>query len=478
MPPRLQLDLHAADPAPWWGMGEVVRLAVPSVLNTVSFTIMQFVDGWMVSRVSAEALSAQFIGGITAFTPICFFIGLVGCVSTFASQNLGAGRKDRAALFGWQGLWVAWAAAAVLALLVPAAPTLLGLYGHAADVTVMETQYFQILVGGAVFNLSARALGSWFIGIHRPKMTLLAGVTGNLVNLVGNYLFIYGMYGFPKLGLVGAGIGTVLGSAAEAAVLLTAFLAGPTAAEYAVRLQRRVSREALVELLRIGSPAGGMFLADVLVWAIFMGRIIGGFGTEALAAAAILNRYWHLCFMPAIGVSNAVSAIVGRRCGAGRQDLAWRRAHAGLALVMTYMVTCGTVIWFGREFFVGLFNETGGPVVQSIATSAVFFILLCQAFDALNVTFIGALRGAGDTLWPGVVQVILAYGLGLGGSALVAHLKPEWGSLGPWGMASAYIMLLGLAMWGRFLSGGWRRIKLVEEAPAIGPEEPVSLPPG
>ena len=105
--------LPPTDPARWWGVGEVVHLAVPSVLTTVSFTIMQFVDGWMVSHVSEEAMSAQLAGGMASFTCICFFIGLLSCVSTFASQYLGAGQPERAALYGWQGVWLSLAAAAV-----------------------------------------------------------------------------------------------------------------------------------------------------------------------------------------------------------------------------------------------------------------------------------------------------------------------------------------------------------------------------
>jgi Na+-driven multidrug efflux pump len=107
----------------------------------------------------------------------------------------------------------------------------------------------------------------------------------------------------------------------------------------------------------------------------------------------------------------------------------------------------------------------------------VIFILICQAFDAMNVTFIGALRGAGDTLWPGIVQTVLAYGLGLGGAAAVAYSMPEWGMQGVWAAASIYIIILGLVMWGRFLRGKWRTMTVVEESPVTVPVEPANLPP-
>jgi len=464
------------DPRRFWGVGEVVRLAVPMVLNTVSYTIMQFVDGLMVSRVGTEAFSAQLGGGISAFTAVCFFMGTLSCVSTFASQHLGAGRPERAARYAWQGIWLGVVAAAALAALVPAAPHLFRLFGHAPEVTRLETRYFQILIGGAIFHLTARGLGAWFVGMHRPTVTLVAGVAANLVNVAANYVLIFGHLGFPALGLAGAGIGTVLGFITEAAILGAVFLFGPLADEYQTRRQWRPARRELADLLRIGSPAGAMFVGDLLMWTIFMVGIIGSFGTEAIAATNILNRYWHLCFMPAIGVSAAVTAIVGRYCGARQPHLAWRRAHAGLVLVEAYMIACGVGVWLFRDALVGLFNESGDPAVQRMATQAILFLLICQAFDALNVTFIGALRGAGDTLWPGVVQLALAYGVGLAGSALVAHLAPEWGILGPWSAASLYVIVLGLLMWGRFLSGRWKRMTVVP-APAAVPEETAGLPP-
>jgi MATE family multidrug resistance protein len=467
------------DPARWWGIGEVVHLAVPTVLNTVSITVMQFVDGWMVSTVSKEALSAQFIGGISAFVPVCFFMGLLSCVSTFASQNLGAGRPERSSVYGWHGLWVAWAAAALLALLIVPAPHLMALFGHEPHVAALETTYFQILLGGSFFALSARALGAWFVGIHRPGINLVAGVIANVVNVVANWVLIFGKFGFPELGLAGAGIGTVLGFAVEAAVFAVVFVSGVVGRRFQVRRQFGFRWSAVKDLVRIGAPAGAVFSGDILMWTIFMGRVLGGFGTAHLAAAAVLNRYWHLCFMPAIGVSSAVTAIVGRYCGAGRTHLAWRRAHAGFALAEVYMVSTGLVLWVARGPLVAIFNEAGDPLVQSIAERAMLVILVCQVFDAMNVIFIGSLRGAGDTLWPGIVQLALCYGLGLGGSWLVATLKPAWGSFGPWGAVTVYIAVLGLVMWGRFLGGKWRTMQVVQPPHAVPvTDEPTSLPPG
>ena len=482
-----------ADPARWLGMGEVVRLAVPTVLNMTGYTLMQFVDGVMVSWVGPEALSAQLGGGISAFTCMCFFLGTLSVVSTFASQNLGAGRPERGARYGWQGLWLAWMAAAGLAPLILLAPHFFGLLGHTAEVTRLETQYFQIMLGGAVFLLSSRALGSWFVGMHRPSVVLIAGVIANTVNVVANWVLIFGHLGFPRLGLAGAGLGTVIGFLVELAILGSVFLFSPLASEFRTRQAWRLAGGAMRDLLRVGTPAGAMFLGELVMWTTFMVVIIGRLGTDAMAASAILNRYFHLCFVPALGVAAAVTAIVGRYCGAGRPQWAMRRAHAGFLLIECYMVAMGTVLWLGRDTLVSIFNglqiQGGGPWgitlagtindpdIQAMATSVFIFLLISQVFDAMNVTFIGALRGAGDTLWPGIAQLVLAYGLGLGGAAGVAWARPEWGIAGPWLAVTCYIAVLGCVMWGRFLRGRWRTLRLVESKAAPLVEDAAGLPP-
>jgi MATE family multidrug resistance protein len=462
----LPLNDPAKDPARWWGMGEVLRLAAPSVLMTVSSTSMNFVDGLMVATLGEEAMSAQLAGGMSFFTATCFFVGLLSCVSTFASQNLGAGRPERGAIYAWQGIWLSLVASVALALLIPGAGRLMGLFGHPQEVFDLEVPYFQILIGGAVFTMASSALSGFFIGLHKPVVPFVAGFVGNVVNFVVALVLIFGYAGFPKLGLIGAGIGAFVGTAVQTAIMAWFFLWGRVAAECGVRRQWRLLWAPMKELIRLGTPAGIMLVGDVLMWTIFMVGIMGTFGVAVLAATNILGRYWPLCFMPAIGVSNAVTAIVGRCCGARQPRLAWRRAHAGLILVEVYMVAAGVAIWIFRDRLVGIFNNTGDPVVQSIATQTFIFILLCQAFDALNVIFVGALRGAGDTLWPGIVQLVLAYGLGLGGAMGVVRWWPESGVYGPWAAVSVYIAVLGAVMWIRFLRGKWRTMTVVEPAPA------------
>ena len=209
------------------------------------------------------------------------------------------------------------------------------------------------------------------MGLHRPVVPFVAGVIGNVVNFAVAYVLIFGYLGLPRLGLIGAGLGSVIGTVVQVAVIGWFFLFGPTSREFHVRRQCRVSWPAIGELVRLGMPAGLMFLGDLLLWTIFMGYIMGRFGTPALAATNILGRYWQLCFMPALGVSTAATAIVGRYCGAGQPRLAgagpmppssWSRSTWS-----RWAWPCG----WPADYLVGLFNESGDPAIQALATQHV-----------------------------------------------------------------------------------------------------------
>ncbi len=470
--------LETDDPAPFFGVREVLRLAWPSVLNTVSLTVMQFIDGFMVSTLGDRELGAQMGGAMTHFVPVVFFMGIVSCVNTFASQHLGAGRPKRAAAYGWQGIWLSLAAGAFLFTVGwPLAPKLFALAGHEAPVQALETQYFRILLFAGGFVLAARAIGNFFIGIHLPTVPLAAGVIANVVNVVVNYGLIFGKFGLPELGFPGAAIGTVIGCTVEALILFGLFTLGALAREYGVWKACRLDLPALKDLLKVGSPAGAAMVGDVLMWTIFTLGVVASFGTKYLAAGAILSRYMHLCFMPAIGVSIATTAIVGRHCGANRTDLARRRTYAAIAVVELYVLALGTLLWVFRDPLVGVFNRQGDPHVQAITTGIFFFIPASQAFDGVAIILIGALRGAGDTFWPAVIHGVCGWGVGLGGAALVRWLAPGLGVAGPYCMMGLFIALLAVGLFIRFRSGAWRKISLAQpgEAPLI-PGVPVPPP--
>jgi len=460
-------------------LGEFLGVAMPAIVTMTSYTVMQFVDKLIVSKLGPEELTGVGNGGIAAFVPAAMLIGGLGVVNTYVSQNLGAGDVRRGARYAWNGLWitvVVWAA-----VLLPFAAGLegvfagmrgaLGLESPPAKAVEVELLYGRVLLAGMVFVLMARAIGHYFYGIHKPAVVMVSAVAGNLTNIVLCYGLVFGAWGLPELGVLGAALSTVVGGFIEFVIPFGLFISRKVAAEYATREAVGWSWRHVKDIARIGWPGGAMSGNEIVCWWIFMTGFVASFDTAETgaingAAGWAVLQYMHLSFMPAVGISIAMTAIVGKYVGMGRLDLARKRTWQGMGLTAGYMGVCGLCFVVFREPMMLLFaGEAGGggfteeQRAAMIALGAKLLILAAafQLFDAVAISLMGALRGAGDTVYAGVVTIALSWLVIVGGGKFLIESAPEWGSVGPWVAAAGYIIALAIALFARFVSGAWER---------------------
>lgn len=490
---------------------EMLAIAAPVVAGTTSFTLMQFVDKFMVSRIGPDPVyvGAQGNGGLAAFVPIAIAMGVLTVINTYVSQNLGAGTPERGPRYCWAGLWMSlgfWLLVLLpYAALLPHALALGRMFEGDAGVLAemvrrdgLAAQYGRVLVLGAIATLAARAVSQYFYGMHRPVVVMVATIAGNLTNFALNSVLIYGpetpaptgvaaydawiasatglarALGLTRMGIEGAAIATVIGNCVEAGIPLAVFLSGRQARLYGTRAAWRTGWRPVAELLRLGWPQGAMFGNEMVCWAIFMVFQVGHFGAAHSTAGWIAHQYMSLSFMPAVGLSIAITAVVGKAMGAGRPDVARQRTWLGVKVAAAYMTACAVAFVVFRHALVDLFIQETTPEADRallVALGSQFLVAAAafQFFDALAMSISGALRGAGDTRWPGIATLVLSWTIIVGGGTLMVKLAPGLGSLGPWITAAGYIVVLSLAFLARFLGGAWTRIKLVEgAAPAAG----------
>lgn len=478
---------------------EVWSLAWPTVIAMTSHTVMQFTDKLMVGQVGPTELAAQTSGGIWSFSLVAFALGILTVVNTFVSQNLGAGTSRNGPKYAWAAVWLA--CAIFLVVMLPYALALPWVFAHvlpaisheaaprSAELIAMETMYAQVLVFGSIFLMVGRGINQFFFGMHRPRVVTLAAIVGNIVNIFGNYVLIFGengipgwgipgVPGMPALGLFGAAIATVFGSFVEFLIPAAIFLGPKLNRELATRAAWRPQWKPVKDLLRIGWPAAIQWGNELICWAIFMTVLVGGFGDMHLAACAIAFGYMSLSFMPAVGFSVAVNSIVGKYIGAGQPDIAVARTRLAVAVAMTYMTTCAVIFFVFRRELVGIFIDPANPHAQQIIEIGAKIMIcsaLFQTVDAIGVIYSGALRGAGDTVWPGVVTMIYSWVFIIGGGYGIVYFFPEIESLGPWIAAGVYIILYGFTMGLRFRSGRWRSIKLLDHGPEPGAARSVEV---
>jgi MATE family multidrug resistance protein len=311
----------------------------------------------------------------------------------------------------------------------------------------------------------------------------------NVVNLVLAYILVFGQSGLivldgylhtniqhsalgrlniPKYGLEGAAWANLTSWGLNLVILASVFLSKKINKTYVTRTLRIQGRE-ILDLIRVGWPAGVQFLHDVLPWSLMLAWLVGRFGETELAATTAAMRWMPVSFMPAVGIGVATTALVGKYIGQRQPLLARRRAHAGLVLGLIYMGFCGVIFYVFRHPLVQMFI-TIEPSPQSAAEALKIIdiggkVMVCaavfQLFDAVGIVFLSGLRGAGDTFWPMVMTIILSWCLIIGGGYFMVTEFPNLGSIGPWISASGYIVVLGLALAWRFERGRWQNIDLV-----------------
>lgn len=456
-------DSHDPLPTGWRVPVVLLALAGPIIATMISRTAMNFIDFVMVSQLGTEAQAAIVPAGVTLFILIAFGMGVLQATSTFVSQSLGRREYAACSSFAWQGVWLSIFLGGIALPLWPLVRPFFAWVGHDPGVVAMETDYFQIGLISIGPVLVATALGSFFQGIHRPMIGLWATVIANIFNVIANYALIFGHFGFPALGIAGAAWATTVASLVQAIVMVLWWLRPRCHEEFASRSTWRINWDRLWRTLRVGMPMGFHFVTDVTAFTIFTLFLVGQFGTVQLAAHNLALKLLEISFMPVLGLGFAITAAVGKAIGRGRRDYARLVSRWALGIAITYMGTMAVCFVIFRETMPTWLVDLSDPAAEEVIRWSALLLLCCaafQLFDAANIVYSSALRGAGDTMFPAIVSVTLSLGLLVGGGFAIAGLRPDLGALGPWLLATLYVIVVGLFMIARWVWGPWEKIDL------------------
>ncbi len=453
---ELQLQSYEPDET---SLKYMLKLSAPMVISTISFTVMQFVDRFMVSRLGTNELAAVLPAGFVSFIPGAFAIGVGTAVTTFVSQSLGRGEKKDCSNYCWQAVYVGLAYfVVVIAVFWPAAPFIFRMMGHEQVIVELEVIYLRIMLYSEFLAVFIWSSSQFFIGIHRPIITMWAALCAQVVNIAVNYVLIFGKFGFPAMGIAGAAWGTFAGIAVGAVIRMAVFLGGDVNSEFKSRQVARLDFGRIFDLLKVGVPAGFELMLNVALWGTVLFWLVGGFGKEAMAATSAVLACTNVAVMPIVGLKIALSAAVGKAIGADRKNEAVKQTRACLKVALAYVGLIGVCFLVFRNAIM-TFWSSDDKVIEAGANMLVLAAVY-QIFQAVRTVYSGSLRGAGDTLWPaaasGLAAVVI---LGLGGIFIVEFL-PVLGALGPWIAATVSIIAVALANRWRFRSNSWMQIDL------------------
>lgn len=460
---------------PFRGLPELLRIAWPLIISTGSFSILHFCDRAFLSHYDTQAFRASLPGGILFFTLVCGFMALAGFSNTFVAQYWGRGERDGCAKAVAQGIFFGILSMPVIAALWPVGLLVLKLSGHEPEVLALESRYLSILMGASFGMVMSAALGSFFSGRGKTRVIMLCNVLANGINILLDYALVFGRWGFPEMGIAGAGWSTVIGSLVSPTIMAIMIFTGPLARAFNTRVFFRFDRVLFSRMLRYGAPSGIQLALDVAAFTLFV-LILGRLDAVSHVASSIVLSINLIAFMPMIGMGTATSILVGQYLGRKQRDDAARVGWLALRVGLVYTLLVGATFVLFPDFYIEFFAHNSLSNVPReelfpLARNMLLMMMIWGVMDAAGIIMSGALRGAGDTHFVMWYQTLLAWGILVAGQ-LVIVLVLKQGIYACWSWALFYMTMLGLGFILRFRSGRWEKIDLLgPRVPAIEPIE-------
>ena len=451
------------------GYREVLVIAIPLILSTATWSIQHFVDRMFLTWYSPEAIAAAMPAGMLNFSMTSIFMGTAGYLSTFVAQYYGAKRYHRIGPALWQGVYMSLFGGLVIVCAIPFAEPVFRLVGHSPLVQQNEVAYFQILcLGGGAYSASY-ALSGFFSGRGKTWPVLWVNAATTVVNLVLDYALIFGHWGFPELGIRGAGIATVVAGAFSLVLFFALLCSGSNNDTFHTLKGWRLERDLFVRLLRYGFPSGVQFFLEMAGFTAFV-LLVGRLGIASLAATNIAFNINTLAFMPMIGCGIAVSVLVGQYLGGDKPDRARSVVYSGFHLTLAYMLSIAAAYVLVPDVFVAPFALRADPggfsEIYRYSIILLRFVAVYSVFDTMNIVFCSAIKGAGDTRYVMLVTVVLSVFVFVM-PVYLAVVVFEFGLMVAWVFATAYVISLGGAFYLRFLGGKWRSMRVIEQKPPV-----------
>ena len=417
-------------------------MGLPIIIGQIGIITVSFADTIMVGRYgTAELGAASFVNNMFNLAIIFatgFSYGLTPIVGSLHGTN--SKREIGCAL---KNALLANSAIAVLIIAVMGVLYMnIGNLGQPVELIDLMRPYYLILLTSIPFVMLFNAFKQFADGITDTRTSMWIMLTGNVLNIVGNYVLIFGKLGLPELGLLGAGVSTLLSRMAMAGIFLLIFFKKKRYTTYAKGfIDSSINRKEQKRLFALGLPVAlqmGMETASFSLATI----MIGWLGTSSLAAHQIMCSVSQLGFMIYYGMAAAVAVKVSNYNGAGDRIGVRRVANAGFHLILAMAVVTSTFIFLSRHCIGGIFTNDA-EVAQLVAQLTIPFIIF-QFGDGLQCNFSNALRGIADVK-PVMLYAFIAYFIISLPAGYLFGIALGWGVAGVWmsfpfGLTSAGLM--------------------------------------
>ncbi len=432
-------------------------IAWPSALESILISLVGAVDTIMVGSISTGAIAAVGITNQPKFILLAVIFSLNTAITAITARRKGEGDQARAVSSLKQGIMICITLSFILSLLgFFFAREIMTFAGAAEDIINDAVLYFQIITVSLLFVSLSITINAAQRGVGNTKVSMTTNVTSNLVNALFNFLLINGIWFFPKMGIAGAGIATLLGSMAAFAMSLISVLKPGGFLHIKLRSRWAFDRQTIKTIINLGSSS----LVEQLFLRIGFfsyAKVVAELGTVAFATHQIGMSILNFSFGLGDGLGIASSSLVGQNLGAKRPDLAILYGRIGQRIAFCISTVLFFLFIFFSRFLISVFSPD--PDVISLGSKIMIIMALTTHTQTSQVVFSGCLRGAGDTKFVALVSLV-SVGILRPILTYLLCLPLGLGLIGAWiSLVIDQAIRYSACAW-RFKKGEWTKIKV------------------
>ena len=442
------------------------NIAIPMLVSFSTEPIMHFFDRLFLSLYKAGEgevyLSASFSGGLTAFTIVVFFSAIAKYSSTLVSQYHGAGKDKECGTITHQSILFSLLIYPIFFIIAMFfLDDLFAFFDHDKTQQILELKYGRILLLGGILMMVRSGIGGFFNGLGKTKIIMYTSIIGMCLNIPLNYIFIFGKFGMPALGIEGAAYATLLSSLAILLMLCAFYYSKKYHAIYRTRIALKFNVHYMKKLIKYGLPSGIESGISIGVFSLFI-LVMSTYGKEVGAAVTIVLNWEAMIFIPMVGASFATSALAGQYMGRRNIKSTIRIMWIALIANTIFVASLLGVLIFASDILIELFTArmTDTTLIYTLGKTMLLLIPLYLFFDGINLSVGSVLRGAGDTKGVLIISLIIDVLFAIGIAVFI--LPQRTSPIQAWFFFIGFAMCLGLGTFFSMLQGKWKHIYIVD----------------
>ncbi|HZJ82212.1 MAG TPA: MATE family efflux transporter [Clostridia bacterium] len=437
---------------------DVVRIAGPSFIELTLTQLASMADMMMVGQLGAWAIAGVGLTNQPKFLLMAMFIAMNVGATALVARYKGAGQYEKANNILRQALLLTFVFSLTASIIGYVFAGQLISFMGAADAETLQagTEYLKIQMIGFVFMALTSTITATLRGVGDSRTAMVYNLVANAVNVILNYLLIYGHFGFPKMGIKGASLATIIGQGVAFLMATRVILRGEQYLSLDIKDGFKPDWKALKSIVNIGAPA----MIEQLVMRVGMiiySITVASLGTVAFATHNVAMNIQAMSFMSGQAFAVSATSLVGQSLGKKRPDMADAYAKRTRRVGMIFSIFLGlTFFIFGRSI-VSLYTSDMEVIDQG--AKILMLMAFIQPFQSSQFILGGALRGAGDTRATAVIIFITVL-LVRPGLAIISINKLGWGLMGAWIALAADQVIRSFLVLMRYNSGKWKSIKV------------------